>query len=1234
MFRKFFITLLGVSIAQLGTSTLGTNLGTNPGQLHAQTSQHQESSSETEQQLRWIEQLEHPSAGYRLLAAKRIAQAGYPSANVTQALIQCLKDPNSDVRLYSSFALSRTNYELPQVLMSLSALLEDQDEHVRYSAEWTLAQLCNRLEENQLPSNINQLHESLSRSYEKLRISDAQPLHMQAVEQVVVRLAKLKQPDVQQQIADVKPAPDLNHQIEQLRLRLANADRLNRYLIVDELAATESNPTIIKALMQQVLKAGDERLVTFCLERLRQRGQLAMQELFDELPEPLQAWSVTLLNHLQITTGQAYGSRLGRLLQLAANSKNLDEIRIAAMKAMATSGSKTDSAGSAQPTGHEQIQSVLVKLVTDHQADEELRMQAARTLKTFGQVSQKSLQLLIACTENCSDNLRAELVTCLPELAPNSNEAANLVAGWLAKTDPSSGDFFTLARSLGRFKSLGAAGLQSLVLGLNSSDESIQLACVEALTQMGPSAAPAEETLVGLILDPTISIRVKSAVARALQNGQQETIAKLCQALSLQNPVVREHVLQVIAALGPTSQQATSACLALLKDTQQPDRIRALAAMALGEMGSASHGSIPTLLSYTNSQEIAELRAACLIAATRIDATSRRPERLGVEQYLNDPQARVRIASAFSLHLIGQTSPSVLRLVSYLGDSSTDKVVEAALLEIGPVAVPYLLEKARQPTNHEKSRLACIQIASAISAKGQADWQGTLNLLSDPSLASAVNQTILRNWDFDHQLTHDIASALRTTKNPTAEAQLRQLLEYVTSELGANESKSDWASSVTRELVADLNLAPKPVKPEPQVAEMAPDPVATPLVVPPSKVLPAMTGNDRLVKVYYGTNRKSYAVSDGSTTSRKMSIGLAVAALATCAFGFIRKKSAAYSIAAITGIGAVSTLVVNEVGTKSNQAQLVKYSGSFNDRVELGICEVSIPESHKPGEIERPNLLFQLDVKEDVTKHIVVQGIHRLPNDAFYGDLKSTLKTKGKNVLVFVHGYNVSFDDAARRTAQMAYDLEFQGAPVFYSWPSQANWYNYADDQQNIQQSVKHIKQFLVNLAEKSNADSISLVAHSMGSVGLTSALVEMQDNRKFDQIVLAAPDIDANIFKNEIAPRIVTKANRVTLYTSKVDLALIASKYFNRAIRAGDSTQKPVLYPGIETIDATAVDSSLIGHSYYGSELNVLYDLGQLLSGQPTNARPYLKQVTDGELPYWRFEKSRTALENSPLLR
>ena len=270
--------------------------------------------------------------------------------------------------------------------------------------------------------------------------------------------------------------------------------------------------------------------------------------------------------------------------------------------------------------------------------------------------------------------------------------------------------------------------------------------------------------------------------------------------------------------------------------------------------------------------------------------------------------------------------------------------------------------------------------------------------------------------------------------------------------------------------------------------------------------------------------------------------------------------------------------------------------------------------------------MFKLEVSEDPEKHIVLSNVACMPKEAFHAALKTELERKGKNIFVFIHGYNVSFEDAARRTAQMAFDLKFPGAPVFYSWPSQANWYSYVTDKANIESSTSQIRSFLLDIAAKSNADTINLIAHSMGNVGLTAALSEIEQSSKpyFNQVVLAAPDIDARVFREQIASKIVSKSRHTTLYTSKTDLALIASRYFNQRERVGDSGPDVMIVDGIDTIDATAVDSSLLGHSYYGSNVSVLDDLGQLLLNQPIESRHYLKAVERGARAYWAFEPAR----------
>jgi esterase/lipase superfamily enzyme len=299
-----------------------------------------------------------------------------------------------------------------------------------------------------------------------------------------------------------------------------------------------------------------------------------------------------------------------------------------------------------------------------------------------------------------------------------------------------------------------------------------------------------------------------------------------------------------------------------------------------------------------------------------------------------------------------------------------------------------------------------------------------------------------------------------------------------------------------------------------------------------------------------------------------------------------------------------------------------------NDRgeLEMGTCEVSIPKEHEVGQLESPTVL-RLEFRQDPERHVVLLGVQPEAPSKFFGDLRACIdRTARQEAFVFVHGYNVGFEAAVRRTAQIAYDLKFEGAPIVYSWPSQEGLLSYTVDETNVAWTVPHLKEFLLGVAEKSGAKSVHLVAHSMGNRALTSALRELTMERKtecprFHEVVLTAPDIDADVFRRDLAPAIVGTADRVTLYASSNDEALIASRTVHGYRRAGESGKMVVVVPGIDTVDVSEIDTSLIGHSYYGSNSTVLADLFELLQGSKSpDQRTWLRSMRLGALKYWKF--------------
>jgi esterase/lipase superfamily enzyme len=291
--------------------------------------------------------------------------------------------------------------------------------------------------------------------------------------------------------------------------------------------------------------------------------------------------------------------------------------------------------------------------------------------------------------------------------------------------------------------------------------------------------------------------------------------------------------------------------------------------------------------------------------------------------------------------------------------------------------------------------------------------------------------------------------------------------------------------------------------------------------------------------------------------------------------------------------------------------------------LHLGVCKVSVPRSHQPGMIEEPALwLF----RPDPSKHMVLLGRESLSSRSFFKRMQDTLgKSRRKELLVFVHGFNVSFKDAVLRTAQMATDLRIDGVPVVYSWPSEASLLQYMVDSNNAEWTIQHLEPFLWDLSRKSGASSIYLVAHSMGNRPLTRALERIALQLKaasparppFSQILLTAPDIDADVFA-DLAKNFYRAGDRVTLYASSRDVALNISNWVNKYPRAGDSGEGMPVAPNVDIIDVSSIDSSLrgFGHSYYGDNCTVLSDIYRLLrEGKPPKLRG-LDQIAGGA--YW----------------
>jgi esterase/lipase superfamily enzyme len=430
--------------------------------------------------------------------------------------------------------------------------------------------------------------------------------------------------------------------------------------------------------------------------------------------------------------------------------------------------------------------------------------------------------------------------------------------------------------------------------------------------------------------------------------------------------------------------------------------------------------------------------------------------------------------------------------------------------------------------------------------------------------------------------------------------------------------------------------------------------VELPAEAAPSSSPPAALPEDsdfHLVEVFYGTDRQ-FAESAASGWQQAVRCfwptGCSVFATICLALVATGRRSLVLGLVAFGGMGvsmglayqdtAQALIVVRHAGKEGAQYTAERSPGG---RIERGVCEVTIPKTHAIGELESPSIT-RLEIREDAARHVVLQKTERLGDGRFYELMRQRVSQSSRSELfVFIHGFNVSFEDAARRTAQIHHDLQFDGAPIFFSWPAHDKFiFTYPADETNVAWSVPHLKQFLLEIVKESQARSINLIAHSMGNRALAAALreieLEMHDRAKlFNQVILAAPDIDADDFRNNIAPAMQRTAQRLTLYASARDDALLASQLVHRGPRAGDAGEGLVIVSGIDTIDVTAIDSSPWGHSYYGSSDPVLQDLQALISRAiPPRDRTWLSPAQRDGLTYWIFQPTRTAAADANSVR
>jgi len=302
------------------------------------------------------------------------------------------------------------------------------------------------------------------------------------------------------------------------------------------------------------------------------------------------------------------------------------------------------------------------------------------------------------------------------------------------------------------------------------------------------------------------------------------------------------------------------------------------------------------------------------------------------------------------------------------------------------------------------------------------------------------------------------------------------------------------------------------------------------------------------------------------------------------------------------------------------------YGTGIDPALQYGRAVVSIPPGHTPGNLELPTL-WKLEREADPNKHFVLKTVQPLNADAARKEIADKLQsTAAPALLLFVHGYNTSFEDAALRTAQLAHDLAFPGLALFYSWPSAARALAYWQDEETAQLSEAVFERLLADLSRLPVPD-IYIVAHSMGNRIVAGALRTRVEKKEptahIRGLLLAAPDINAELFRTTIAPQLAAlEGTQTTIYAASSDLALRASKIVHGFKRVGETEGGVFVYPGFDTIDASKAANAIraFGHSYLMDSAPVLEDIKTIVQQKLAAKQRGLSEMGTSPNFYWQL--------------
>lgn len=268
----------------------------------------------------------------------------------------------------------------------------------------------------------------------------------------------------------------------------------------------------------------------------------------------------------------------------------------------------------------------------------------------------------------------------------------------------------------------------------------------------------------------------------------------------------------------------------------------------------------------------------------------------------------------------------------------------------------------------------------------------------------------------------------------------------------------------------------------------------------------------------------------------------------------------------------------------------IMFGGERSSELKFAEVNVTIPQKRNPGELK------SVDGKPDPAKHFTMLSANNYSSEAeFTKALKLSLAAKPvgqRSILMFIHGYNVPFAKGIYGAAQLRYDYEVSGVAVHYSWPSANKTALYLYDRDSAELSRNGLAQTL-RAVEAANPEGIFVLAHSMGTLVTMEALrtLSLSGNnaviQRINALVLAAPDIDVDVFQSQLADLSARPKEMLVLVSEKDRALKFSSRLRGGVARVGQGIDKEkLLQQGIVVLDLASLTEKgdKVSHSTFAN--------------------------------------------------